>query len=328
MPVARMRPNFLGSKRFLPFVFFLLFGILGNFLTQSLLAENTFSSQGAVDVTIPSFGPDGKISWELEADEVVPAKSSQYFVKQPNLKMIINDDALTRASSDVGIFDLSKGTARGDTSLNVLSNVFQASGNQWSWQEISEKGSHQLTFASDAYVYFKSEIEPVIAKPAVEKNSPAKKKNKIEKTVANADVMEFFAIKQGGYRFILDGNVSINGDSLEIKCMKMEILVEQDQNRSEISYGRISEVRASGNVRMKQLGRICRADNLILDTTNGKGLLTGNARVEDAEWGFVSGEKVELDRETGKARVLGDKSARPRLELPNLGKIKLPGFKK
>ena len=60
--------------------------------------------------------------------------------------------------------------------FNVLSDVFQASGNQWSWQEISEKGSHQLTFASDAYVYFKSEIEPIIAKPAVEKTSPAKKK--------------------------------------------------------------------------------------------------------------------------------------------------------
>ena len=82
--------------------------------------------------------------------------------------------------------------------------------------------------------------------------------------------MEFFAIKKGGYRFILDGNVSINGDSLEIKCMKMEILVEQDQNKSEMSYGRISEVRASGNVRMKQLGRICRADNLILDTKTGR----------------------------------------------------------
>jgi lipopolysaccharide export system protein LptA len=326
--VARTRPNFLGSKGFLPFAFFLLLGILSRFLTQSLLAENSFCSQGAVEVRIPSFGPDGKISWELEADEVMPAKSSHYFVKQPNLKMITNDAALTKASSDVGIFDLSKGTARGDTELNVLSNLFQASGNKWSWQEVSEKGSHQLTFASDAYVYFKSEIEPVLAKPAVEKDSSPKKKTKIEKTVANADVMEFFAIKKGGYRFILDGNVSINGESLEIKCMKMEILVEQDQNKSEMSYGRISEVRASGNVLMKQLGRICRADSLILDTINGKGLLEGNAKVEDAEWGLVTGKKVELDRETGKARVLGDKSTRPRLELPNMRKIKLPGFKK
>ena len=93
MPVARVRPDFLGSKRFLTFAFFLLFVIQSKFFTQSLLAENTFSSQGAADVTIPSFGPDGKISWELEADEVVPAESSQYFVKQPNLKMITNDDA-------------------------------------------------------------------------------------------------------------------------------------------------------------------------------------------------------------------------------------------
>ena len=309
--MAHVRPNFLGKKSLFPFAFFLLFGIGDKFYTQPLLAKNTFSSQGAADVTIPSFGPDGKISWELEADEVVPAESSQYLVKQPNLKMVTNDDALTRASSDVGIFDLSKGTARGNTSLNVLSNLFQASGNKWSWFEISEKGSHHLTFASDAYVFFESEIEPVLAKPAVEIDSTAKKKNKIEKTVANADVIELFALKKGGYRFILDGNVSINSDSLEIKCMKMEILVEQDQNKSEITYGRISEVRASGNVRMKQLGRVCRADNLFLDTINGKGLLTGNARVEDAKWGLVTGEKVELDRETGRARVLGDESADP-----------------
>ena len=73
--------------------------------------------------------------------------------------------------------------------------------------------------------------------------------------------------------------------------------MEQDQNKSEITYGRISEVRASGNVRMKQRGRVCRADNLFLDTINGKGLLTGNARVRMPSGGWLQGKRLEL---TGK----------------------------
>ena len=38
---------------------------------------------------------------------------------------------------------------------------------------------------------------------------------------------------------------------------------------------------------MKQVGRVCWADKLKLDTIAGHGLLFGNAIVEDEEWGIV-----------------------------------------
>ena len=133
--------------------------------------------------------------------------------------------------------------------------------------------------------------------------------------------------QKGGYLFVLDGNVSIKGDSLEIFCSRMDVVVENDSNQSEMSFGRITEVNATGNIRMNQLGRVCRADVLILDTIEGKGLLLGNAKVEDVEWGAVSGEKVELDKNGGRARVIGTDKNKPRLELPNFGKINLPGFR-
>ena len=37
-----------------------------------------------------------------------------------------------------------------------------------------------------------------------------------------------------------------------------------------------------------------------------------------------SGEKIILEQRTGRVRVLGNEKARPRIELPDLGKINLP----
>ena len=303
-----------------------LWGIFSNSI-QSLAAESPGFSHGATNVTIPNFGADGKISWELKAEEILLEESSIYQMKEPSLKMMTEAETITKASSQAGVFDLNQGSAHGGSTLKILGDIFHAQGSQWSWQELPAEGKHHLTFASDAYVHFQTGLNPVLAKPdRVEKKTSTMKKE-IESTQVTADEMEFFAMKKGGYRFILDGNVSIQSESLKIECMEMEILMEQDRNQSGGSYGRIAEVRAKGEVKMRQTARVCMADSLILDTINGKGLLTGNARVEDAEWGVVTGEKVELDRESGKARVLGDKDSRPRLEIPNLGKIKLPGFK-
>ena len=58
------------------------------------------------------------------------------------------------------------------------------------------------------------------------------------------------------------------------------------------------------------------------------GLLVGNARVQDDEWGIVTGERVELDKTSGRARVIGTGVTKPRLELPDVGKISLPGLRK
>ena len=107
----------------------------------------------------------------------------------------------------------------------------------------------------------------------------------------------------------------------------MNIIVENESNKSGMTFGRITEVNATGNVLMKQVGRLCQANRLTLDTVMGKGLLLGNARVEDTEWGIVSGEKIELDKGR-KGKGCGHRKKKPRLDLPNFGEINLPGLRK
>ena len=298
------------------------------FSTFHLGLANRFSPQVALDVTIPSFDPDGRVSWTLKAEEVIPMEKSIYFVKRPNLKMVSKANQLSNATSDAGTFDLSNSTASGDTLLKVAGDGYTAEGNDWAWREETENGLHQLSFGSKAYVSFKSEIDPLLPVKRKRPDTPEKKVVNVGNTVAVADLIELVTLEKGGYLFVLDGNVSVKAESLEIFCLKMEVMVENENNQSKMNFGRITEVVATGSVKMKQVGRVCQADKLKLDTIAGHGLLFGNAIVEDKEWGIVFGEKIELEKSTGRARVIGTDEKRPRLELPNLGKINLPGLRK
>ena len=42
---------------------------------------------------------------------------------------------------------------------------------------------------------------------------------------------------------------------------------------------------------MKQLGRNSVSESLVLDALNGEIILEGNAKVEDSEWGTVTGKE-------------------------------------
>ena len=74
---------------------------------------------------------------------------------------------------------------------------------------------------------------------------------------------------------------------------------------------------------MKQTGRICQADKLNLDPIRGVVLLEGSARVEDDAWGSAVGEKILLEKETGKVQILKSGNSRPRLTFPSLTWISL-----
>lgn len=308
--------SIFGTYFLLPFSFLLAFD------------SAELSPKGASEVTIPNFDKDGIINWTLKATEVIARGSSRYLVKKPSLKMLASDNIVFNASSALGSFDLTNGTATGETFLQVSGDGFSAKGNTWSWQQQSDAGLHQMSLESDAYVLFRSEVEPVL--PAGKKVAGKSKKeiSNLQNTKATADVIDFVSHDHGGYLFILEGNVLVKSESLEIVCSKMEIRVESDQNQTENSSARITEMNATGNVKMKQSGRICEADNITLDTVGGYGLLVGNARVQDDEWGIVTGEKVELDKTSGRARVIGTGVTKPRLELPDVGKISLPGLRK
>ena len=55
-------------------------------------------------------------------------------------------------------------------------------------------------------------------------------------------------------------------------------------------------------------------------------LLEGSARVEDDAWGSAVGEKILLEKETGKVQILKSGNSRPRLTFPSLDldKLKFP----
>lgn len=307
----------------------LTFLVLAYILCGHLYSKSqNLATEGAVNVTIPRFGPTGNILWTLRADEVIPSEESTYKVRGPNLKMRTNENTLTQAKSESGTFDMNRGKAWGEKALEVEGNGYFAAGKNWEWREETSEGFHEITFNSDAYVHFKSDLDPILSTDEKKPQKTKKKNSALEKTNATAEIIEFLSLEEGGYRFLLDGNVSVQGETLEIKCLRMEILVEQDTNKSVAKFGRISRVIATGRVRMKQPGRICFSDNLTLDTVSGFGVMEGNARVEDEEWGVIKGEQVELDRETGKARVIGNKQVPATLNLPNMENMRLPGLRK
>jgi lipopolysaccharide export system protein LptA len=301
---------------------------LAVFGDKSTADSGNLNQVGAVDVTIPKFSPDGNIIWTLEAKQVTPSDSSTYDVQAPNLKMRSSANRLSNAKSASGMFDMSKGRAWGDSTLEVTGDGYVAKGKKWLWNEKTELGSHQMTFNSDAYVYFQSALDPILDTPNKNFKKPLSQKPVLNKTTAVAKRIEFLSIEEEGYRFFLDGNVEVTGEALAIACQQMEILIESDRNGSQGMVGKISYVNAVGRVRLDQAGRICYADSLVLDTVEGTGLLSGNARVEDTDWGVVVGEKIELDRETGRAKVIGGENERASVEFQNLGEVRLPGLKK
>ena len=99
-------------------------------------------------------------------------------------------------------------------------------------EEETENGLHQLSFGSKAYVSFKSEIDPVLPVKRKRPGTPEKKVVNVGNTVAVADFDRIGHAGKGGYQFVLDGNVSVKGESLEIFCLKMEVMVENEHNQS------------------------------------------------------------------------------------------------
>ena len=298
-----------------------------------LVWADSHQRAGALKVTIPSFGPSGEVIWRLKAEEVTPLDQSQYHVLSPNLITISQNSFLTDAWSKEGLFDIKNGIAKGNSILEVKGIGFQAKGKTWEWRERDSMGIHRMTLADKGVVKFDSSVPAILtttnsAEPKV--NDLLSEENKgvpVEETIASAEVIEFLSYESGAYKFSLAGNVFIEGQDLSISCSNMEIIIDRDDNQSESKFGSISSVFAEGQVEMKQIGRICRANQITLNTLDGTGVLEGNASVEDEQWGTATGERILLDKSSGKARVEGMEKQRPQVVLPNLGEFRLPGFK-
>ena len=314
-----MKRNICCSLFFLPSLF--------------LLSQVVFSSNDEVnskkivaeEVYIPKYGENGQIIWTLNAEEVNPGVRDSYNVVGPILKTLDQRKNITQVSAQKGVFDLEKDRAFGSEKININGSGFRLEGEHWKWQQ-DQEGRHNFKIGKEGYAFFENSFGS--ADPSF---LPKKRKEDLkisaitaDPIVASASEIELVSLRLGGHRIQLSGTVTISSDEMEINCSQMTIFIDRNASTSLPAKGRITQIIADKNVEMRQLNRSSSANSLTFDTLKGEILMEGDVIVEDKEWGRVVGEKIILEQRTGRVRVLGNEKARPRIELPDLGKINLP----
>ena len=282
---------------------------------------------GVVQVQVPGFGADGRLSWELKASEIRPLENGLYGASNPLLKTYGKQGIRTEAKSASGVFDLKIGYAFGKEELFVTGPGFSAEGKNWKWWQRNKNGNHRMVFAKGGGLAFEMELGEFlllndVAEPGGCSEEPSKKDKKLP-TVARADYIELMAVNEKNHRFLLEGNVSVVGNQLHLSCDKMEVKFEKDSNSSGGDFGEISFITALGKIEFAQKGRVSYCDVLRMDVSKGEVLLEGSenkpARVIDEEWGKASGHRIVLEKGKRRARILrGEGGGTPSLELPAL----------
>ena len=245
------------------------------------------------------------------------------------LKTLGEDESPTNASAQQGIFFLNEGRAEGEKTIKIDGEGFLVRGEDWNWEENTRFGKNKFSIERNGFASFEGNIAQADRVKTPSKLKPVSRKLKnLGSLNASATSIELVSIDKGGHEFIFEGNVSIIGNEFDISCGEMKIIIDQNETDKKFPKRRISTIIASGTVRMKQLGRTSISESLVLDALNGEIILEGNAKVEDSEWGTVTGKRILLDRESSRAKVLGGENERPRIIIPNLNKISLPSLKK
>ena len=310
------------------------------FLLETVPFQTSPKLENSVlQVVIPRFGEDGRLLWKLEAAEVKPSGKNRYLAKEPILQAIAGRDQVMEAKSSLGLFDVVEGKAHGNELLKVRGKGFRAHGINWLWQQKTRDGLHRMTFQDEAIVKFSFDptsadayISPTYHESTVNETNSAEQNSfpseSKQESLAESDFIEFIALKEGGYRFSLDGNVSIKGEDIEISCSRMQIFLTSDQNESSDQIGKIKEIQAFDSIVLKQPGRICHADTLSFDGQLGNFILYGNAKVVDDQWGTAVGEKIILEKGRRRARILKANEKRPRLSFPAIDDLLYPFSKK
>ncbi len=326
----------------------MLFLCFSGFIPFAQAIETSMGFPGALGVRIPSYDEKGRLHWELEAAEVEMIGAKKYRAREPRMRMLEQNQAVSRARSSSGIFDLDKGSARGDQRLVVEGHGFQAEGENWEFEEISTAGRSRLVLSSQAKVAFADEVgtllagSPSIPKKGYPKDSrkvTADKDNIVENatefpTSAWAEKFELIDLGEGRHKFLLEGEVCIEMQFTEssdseielatIHCMDAVVDLATAQNAQRDALGKVVSIHAKGGVRMKQPGRSCQSNSLLWNAQDGLVTLDGNASVVDDQWGIAEGDRIILRKEDGRAEVVGPQNGRARLSLPALPSFSFP----
>ena len=314
-------------------------------LNYILHADEPFSS--IVNVKIPGFNEDGFLSWEIHASKVSPAGDDSFYALHPTIQIYRGQSIQSTAKTKSGNFKPKNGEAWGSERMDVTADGFHAKGDNWHWFEKTELGLNQIIFKHDTMITFSRGLDGFFVFDNSKSDSnclpydidgnTSRRSDQQLPTVAQADYLEFMSVEENNHRFLLEGNVSVEGNNLYLTCDKIELLFVKDVNGSSRQIGKINTMEAIGNVMLRQGGRKSYANEMTLSVPEGVAELRGSpdgktlARVVDEEWGEAVGEKIILVKGKRMAKVVGGKSGRPRVVLPpipNLGFDKISGQKK
>lgn len=317
--------------------------LASSLLGHSLLANS--DPEGAVEVRIPTYDHNGRISWELEAEEVDVVGQSIYSAKNPKMFILENQKPSTIAKTSSGIFNIGEGMARGDENLLVEGEGFKAIGRPWTFEENTSGSKSQLAFSEQGKIGFDEGVDAGFVRGKSQNISKASMDARPEimhgtmedsefshefPTTAYGEQIYIFDLGEGKKRFLLQKNVFIRMEDTEsnssepnfstIHCEWAEILLGKDEDTSTDAFGKISQIHATGNVKLKQPLRSSSADELKWSQGSGRVDLSGSAKVFHQKWGAAEGEKIVISQKDGRAEVIGGKEGRSRLLLPGLNK--------
>lgn len=305
-----------------------------NFFQLCCLGRDDDSLSSVLNIKIPGFDTNGFLSWEIYASKVSPQGENLYFTENTTINFYRKKEIQSTAKTNAGYFDIKKGEAWGEQTMNLDGDGFYAKGDDWHWFENIGRRGNRIIFKRETNISFIRGLGDFFAFD--EKNSTSicspidtednQSRNIIQQipTTAQADYLEFLSVEQNNHRFLLDGNVSVEGNNLYLTCDRIELLFVGDSNGSSGGIGKIDSMEAKGNVILKQRGRQSYADEMTLNVPQGTAELRGSskagtlARVVDEEWGEAKGGKIILEKGKRLAKVIGDKGGRPRIELPSI----------
>jgi len=309
-------------KNLLLSIFILCFSFLASD-AEELDRTDHKTEEGIRQLKVPGFGEDGKIAWELHANEVNFEEEGIYEAFDLVLKTLTGFNQ-SNAKSKKGLFEPGSGKAWGESMLEVEGKGFAAEGRRWLWRNKIEKGDQLIAFREKGKVMFKEAL--LLDERDGGKKEGVRKDELSFKTLTEAEYIEVLELSPTRNRFLLERNVLVSSKDLKISCDWMEILFDKDLNQNSPlkSLGKISKIHARGKVSMIQKGRSSFANELSINTTKGEAILQGNARVEDEDYGIAKGDEIILEKGTRRAKVVGVEGNRPSLQLPEIPDFGFP----
>jgi len=326
--------------------------ILANFFyTGSCLASDS-ALNGAYEVRIPTYDINGRMNWELIAEETDNLDDGIYSAKNPRMFILNEQRAATIAQSNSGVFDINQGYGKGTEDLFVKGDGFEAIGKPWTFEENVASSRNRLAFSEQGKIGFEEEIESGFVngvgqshgeasnlmsnspEPFSDGNQTDQGFSKDFPTTAYGKKIDLLDLGDGTRQFILENDVLIKMLDLEtnssvphystITCDWAELFLGKDDNATGESFGQISKIHALGNVKLNQPLRKSSAGELRWSQESGLVYLFKNAKVFHQKWGEAQGEEIIIHENDGHAEVIGGSEGRSRLILPPLGKNKSP----